>query len=87
MNNTFIKYVEQIIDFSERNDVFSLTSREFNDFLVEVREALEKQIPEKVEVEVSETGGAQYNCQICWGFVGYLNKYCENCGQKLDWEE
>lgn len=87
MNDTFINYVEQMLDFAERNDIFCLTSRAFNEFSAEVREALEKQIPRKVDMELSEIGGAQHICQSCWGFVGYLHEHCENCGQKLDWED
>ena len=87
MNDTFINYVEQMLDFAERNDTFCLTSRAFNEFSAEVREALEKQIPRKADMEITEVGGAQHTCQSCWGFVGYLHDYCENCGQRLNWED
>ena len=57
MNDTFINYVEQMLDFVERNDIFCLTSRAFNEFSAEVREALEKQIPRKADMELSEMAG------------------------------
>lgn len=87
MNDTFINYVEEMLDIAERNNIFCLTPRAFNEFSTEVREALEKQIPRKVDTEVSEIGGAQHFCETCCEFVGYLHEHCENCGQKLDWEE
>ena len=85
MNDTYINYIEQLLDLAERNDIFCLTSRAFNEFVVEVREALEKQKQRVPDSEVSEVGGIQYICPSCWGFVGYLNEHCEDCGQKLDW--
>lgn len=27
-----------------------------------------------------------FTCE-CGFYVGYLHKYCYNCGQKLDWED
>lgn len=81
------EYIEQLLDIAEKNDIFCLTSREFNDFSAEVLVSLEKQIPRKVDKEITEIGGVQYVCQSCWGFVGYLYDYCQTCGQKLDWSE
>lgn len=56
MNDTFIKYVEEMLDIAEQNNIFCLTPRAFNEFSTEVREALEKQIPRKVDTEISEIG-------------------------------
>lgn len=44
MNRKYIEYIEQLLDIAEKNDIFNLTSREFNEFSAEVREALEKQM-------------------------------------------
>ena len=49
--------------------------------------ALEKQKQRVPDSEISEIGGIQHTCPSCWGFVGYLHDYCENCGQKLNWED
>lgn len=87
MNREYIDYIEQLLDIAEKNDIFNLTSREFNEFSAEVLESLEKQIPRKVDTEVAEIGGVQHVCQSCWGFVGYLHEHCDDCGQKLDWSE
>ena len=87
MNREYIDYIERLLDFAEKNNIFNLTSREFNDFSTEVLVSLEKQIPRKVDNEITEIGGVQHVCQSCWGFVGYLHDYCQNCGQKLDWRE
>lgn len=87
MNREYIDYIEQLLDLAQLNDTFRLTSREFNEFSAEVLESLEKQIPRKVDTEITEIGGVQHVCQSCWSFVGYLHEHCENCGQKLDWSE
>lgn len=45
-------------------------------------EALEKQIPKKVTYE-----GFCPNCKTQYPmYPPSLNKYCGNCGQKLDWD-
>lgn len=51
--------------------------------------ALEKQIPKKVKAE-KYMYGKTYHCPNCNIFVGYnddlsLPKYCQCCGQALDW--
>ena len=44
-------------------------------------EALEKQIPKKVDSEYDEK-----TCTVCdEDILSYYANYCENCGQKLDW--
>lgn len=87
MNREYIDYISELLDVAKRKDFFDLTSEELNYFSAEVLEALEKQIPRKVDMEITEIGGVQHVCQSCWGFVGYLHDYCQNCGQKLDWSE
>ena len=49
--------------------------------------ALEKQKQRVPDSEISEIGGIQHTCTACLGFVGYLREHCENCGQKLNWDE
>ena len=49
-------------------------------------QALEKQVPVKPMSEITEIRGLQHICSSCWGFIGYLHNYCENCGQAIDWE-
>lgn len=87
MNDTYINYIDQLLDLAERNDIFCLTSRAFNEFATEVREALEKQKQRMPDAEITDIGGIQHTCPSCWGFVGYRHEHCENCGQKLDWTE
>lgn len=57
-------------------------------------EALEKQLPKKVEYEggFSNNGLARYRmakCPTCdrWYSNNDEVAYCPNCGQKLDWSE
>ena len=46
-------------------------------------QALEKQIPKKVDGEYDEK-----TCTVCdQDILSYYANYCENCGQKLDWSE
>ena len=87
MNREYIDYIDQLLDLAEKNNIFNLTSREFNEFLSSVSLSLELQIPRKVDTEMTEIGGVQHICPSCWGFVGYLYDYCQNCGQAIDWSE
>lgn len=87
MNREYINYIEQVLGFAEQSDYFGISLVEFESFSQEVLIALKKQIPRKVDTEITEIGGVQHTCQSCWGFVGYLYEYCQNCGQKLDWSE
>lgn len=58
-------------------------------------EALEKQIPKNVTLEISD-GGLSIGCVsfgegvkvyrcACGELVGYHDAYCRRCGQKLEW--
>lgn len=44
-------------------------------------QALEKQMARN---PVNEPN---YECDQCSSFVGYLNEYCHECGQEIDWSE
>ena len=45
-------------------------------------EALEKQMPSKTSF-----AGGRYVCKCGWDIYRDGQKYCLNCGQKLDWQE
>ncbi len=45
-------------------------------------EALEKQLPKKLE----ENRGA-FRCANCGALTLCKNRYCKGCGQRLDWSE
>lgn len=47
-------------------------------------EALEKQIPKKVEVTKYDIGGNDYFCH-CGNKLQNGAEYCDMCGCKLDW--
>ena len=50
-------------------------------------ETLEKQIPSvplNKRIRNEELIGSCPTCKMKWN-VGYWEKYCSNCGQKLDW--
>lgn len=64
---------------------------QMTDWLAEIRKQVKmlekKQERMKPDAEISDIGGIQHTCPVCWGFVGYMHEHCENCGQKLDWED
>lgn len=58
-------------------------------------QALEKQIPKRLDVEDSDRGKCCI-CPSCGGFIGYMvdckddcyqDNYCPSCGQNLDWSD
>ena len=74
--------------------------QEYTDVLLLCKEALEKQIPKKMikEAEATLFGGIIYfHCSCCKFiqmselngqlFSGGRYKYCQNCGQALDWSD
>lgn len=59
-------------------------------------EALEKQLPKRVDFEEDVAENMCVECPSCGSFLGYqidcLDEnyqldYCQSCGQKLDWSE
>ena len=46
-------------------------------------EALEKQIPKKPK---TDNRYVMHICPWCNDFVKVSHNYCQNCGQKLNWE-
>ena len=48
--------------------------------------ALEKQIPKKVEVTKYDIGGNNYFCS-CGNKLRNSSEYCDKCGCKLDWSD
>ena len=59
-------------------------------------EALEKQLPKKVDFEEDVTEDVCVECHSCGCFLGYqvdcLDEnyqidYCKHCGQRIDWSE
>ena len=87
MKHEYLENIYELIEYAKKIDFFHMTSKEFRDFEVEISEAVEKQVPVKPTSEITEIGGLQHVCNSCWGFIGYLHSYCENCGQAIDWEE
>ena len=58
------------------------TEEDFN----EIKAAIEKQKPMKLKAHT--TSGAYGRCPRCNELVkSYYEKYCDQCGQKLDWSE
>ena len=87
MNDTYINYIDQLLDLAERNDIFCLTSRAFNEFAVEVRETIAKGKPMKLGREWLPF---DLSCAGCGNMLGEWEErpnYCPSCGQAIDWDE
>ena len=89
MNDTFINYVEQLLDLAERNDIFCLTSRAFNEFATEVRETMAKGKPMKPIHKEKNLYCPNCDHWLLWddAIPNEWDNYCGICGQKIDWED
>lgn len=86
MNDTYIGYINELLDLAERKDFLCLTSKAFNEFAAEVKEALRK--GKAVAPDIDPSGiFYTFECRECGTNVSSVNKYCHKCGQKLDWED
>ena len=53
-----------------------------------IKEALEKQIPKKPKIlKVHDISGYKYGECQCGEHIMDDEKYCSNCGQKIDWSD
>lgn len=54
-----------------------------------IKEAISKETPLKPtnQVVIDFGLGNAGNCKACNREVNYQNKYCDNCGWKIDWRE
>ena len=88
-----LRYTPVIID-----PYVNTTTLEYKKMLDIAEEAIEKQIPKKPIVDPAHLVDFQnYHCPKCknkiiaridgkW-IAGKLQKYCDNCGQALDWSD
>lgn len=88
------EYIDFLFDKLNELSIEDISYSDYDqmtDWLGEIRKGVntleEKQKQRVPDSEISEIGGIQHTCPSCWGFVGYLNDDCENCGQKLNWED
>jgi len=89
--------VVEMLQYVRRNDSFNLTSREMNEFEINLLDAVEKATPKeptiiKLDSKI-QIGNVTFNkdctaykCQ-CEKFIKYKQIYCDVCGQHLKWEE
>ncbi|HHT96341.1 MAG TPA: hypothetical protein GXZ90_00375 [Clostridiales bacterium] len=64
-------------------------TKEIDDSHIMGMEALGKQIPKKAlnqRIKNEELIGSCPTCKLLWD-VGNWERYCSNCGQKLDWSK
>lgn len=78
--------IDVIKRFMDSNSDASIKECEDNILILKlVIQALEKQIPKKPKSE-GEFFRIQ-RCPACEKVIGFSQKYCDGCGQKLDWPE
>jgi hypothetical protein len=79
---------ECILIASEWNGSGQCTYYELKEARKIAAEALEKQIPKKPEIKLNGTTGQNTfcHCPNCKSIIVGNKKYCDNCGQTLDWE-
>ena len=77
-NETAIKNLNAMKMNYDQRDKRSIPIRTINMAI----EALEKQIPMKITDKEHCP-----NCKLHLGCEGFEQAHCDNCGQKLDWEE
>ena len=73
---------------SEMLEMSLLTPQEYEALKI-AKEALEKQIPKKVEF-IDDDHGGRLRCTACYATVKCYNQYaphCPICGQRLDWSK
>ena len=46
-----------------------------------------KETPKKPTKEVNEHNDYDYYCLNCKNIVKHFSKYCDKCGQRINWEE
>lgn len=87
---------QEAIQILELNRICSPQATQFNNAVVLAKAALEKQIPKKPTLEgdgYDETGNLIYDTGLCptcnqdYECYYHAPKYCENCGQSLDWSD
>lgn len=85
MNKKEIEMMKERYEFAKEN--YLEEAPEYVEALRMSVEALEKQIPKKpIEQRYvnNELIGYCPSCQLRWD-VAHWQRYCSNCGQKLDW--
>ena len=84
------KYEEALNYFLDREEGENITvTIDWLDNAEMLQELVDKEIPMKpCNQEVIDCGlGNAGNCKNCNRGVNYQNKYCDNCGQRLDWSD
>ena len=72
--------IEDLMEYAKRNDYFNLTTREFAELDSKVSKALERQMPKPLRRKYINGTGV---CDGCGQVVKLYDKYCSNCGCKL----
>ncbi len=89
------RYGEECLADKEIEEVLKIAKAEHEEIqqyraigtVEECREAREIQIPRKpIKEKIFKTTG-YYQCPICGCLLRPHEKFCEDCGQKLDWSE
>ena len=84
------KYQEALDYFLDRDDGENVTvTCDWLLYAELLQELVEKETPLKPtnQVVIDFGLGNAGNCKACNREVNYQNKYCDNCGKKIDWSD
>lgn len=76
-----LKFINERIDFIKAN--YNYGTADYREALELSAMAIDKQIPKKPK---TDDRYVMYICPWCNDFVKVSHNYCQNCGQKLNWE-
>ena len=77
-----LKNMRLFMQITDKNNDCKFTEDDYKANKMAIQ-ALEKQIPKKPK---TDDRYVMYICPRCNEFIK-INKYCMNCGQKLDWSD
>ena len=79
--------IEKLSWHSSTNGCGKCTDAEHKEAKRVAIKALKKQDSQKVEKTILHFDGNHYKCPVCEELLSYDQKYCDECGQRLDWSE
>lgn len=86
MKELILRYDEGAGAWREVKEPYITIEVETEEDFISIQEAVKKQHPMKLKAHT--TSGAYGRCPRCNELVkSYYAKYCDQCGQKLDWSE
>lgn len=85
MKLEYIDMISELISDAEKTDRFYITSREFRQFEIEVKQACFREIPRQPMNLKLDGISNRYHCSNCGEFLKKGSNYCHVCGEAIDW--